>query len=397
MDSRVIFGGVVGAPIGTMVTTPGVITDPDWIALDGQVRNKSAYPDLDTSKMLTFDGNSLVAGPTLAASSGGYKVFHVTDSTWYAYSISPGSTQCYRSTDNGATWTSGTLPVAPASLYWTISYANGLFFLTKTDATPTSTYYTSTDGLSWTTRTLPVTAGGHVQNYGGVAYIAGRFVLLPAWSNVSLNAAISFYSTDGITGWTQSTIASNSSGGASAATTGLLYNVQFGKADVSRRLGLQLSTSNLSGSAQFITLDGISWQPVSRLSVSMTVDTSISSGANIGLTASDDYSSSTTFIYVGNSARGGHRTNAGLGGFPMRGTNITVHGGFSEDHGLSRNSPALSWYSASTDFSGSRLLNISTSGAVTWIDVNTTKFRAIAPLCPAELPLIGQTIYIKAR
>jgi hypothetical protein len=59
-----------------------------------------------------------------------------------------GSTTGATSTNNGATWTSRTLPANVT----TLTYASGKFALFTNNS---ATYYTSTDGVTWTSATLP--------------------------------------------------------------------------------------------------------------------------------------------------------------------------------------------------------------------------------------------------
>lgn len=384
-----LYGGGGSAPIGTVVASVGAITDPDWLPLTGGVYNRADYPDLDVSKLLTFDGNSVVTGPTLT--SGSWKVFHVTGTTWYAHQYAGSATACARSTDNGATWSSGTLPQAPGA-YWPVSYANGMFFQTRSDATSNNTYYTSTDGLAWTLRsTLPV-INGYYQNYGGVLYIGGRYVMLPAYNHGAGGGLFSLWSVDGVA-WTAVNI---SSGSGTASNSGQYYATTFGRVDVPPALGLQAYLSNVSAPGQYTSADGLTWRAIQRLTAASGQDSTLDTVASVGLTASGGLAGGMGAVCIGNHVRSWRKTNA-LGGFPMRGTNIALSGNVSEDHGVSAVRTLAGWFQQNTDLSSSRLLSVSSSGVVAWLDVNATKFRAVPPLQDAELPLMGQTLYMKAR
>lgn len=385
-----LYGSGAGAPIGAIITgniSPG----GDWLPLDGAVYNRADYPELDVSKMLTFDGNALITGVTLP--SGSYKVFHMTGDNWYAYNTT--GTQCHRSSDNGLTWSTGTLPQNPGSAYYCLSYSNGLFFLMHSATSQSANYYTSSDGLSWTSRsTLPV-LNGYYQSYGTVCYISGRYVALPTYTPAAAGAAHSIYSPDGIS-WSLSNIGLSSSG--SSLSHSGMYSSTGGRVDVSSRQGILHGVAgSTSTPGQVASFDGLNWLQTPHINSAGSL-LSATTQTYVDLTSTDDYAfTGGSQIRLGGYSRAVRNVNT-LGLFkPGRATNIAIGQGFSEDFGCNRHGLLSGIVPDRVDFSGSRLVSISTSGVVNYMNISSTKFRAVRPIQDTELPLVGQNLYIKAR
>jgi hypothetical protein len=91
------------------------------------------------------------------------------------------------STDNGATWQTGTWPVDPGSFSTPCIAYNGTTYI----AVSREYVYKSTDALTWTYQAAPTTGEAYVK----VKYGNGRFV--------AQMGNYSYYSTDGGTTWTQ--------------------------------------------------------------------------------------------------------------------------------------------------------------------------------------------------
>jgi hypothetical protein len=98
------------------------------------------------------------------------------------------------STNGGVTWVSRTMP---NSLYYAVTYANGLFVAIG----GTNNCATSPDGITWTARTIPTTGG----LWQAIIYARGTFIALS-----SGGSAVAATSPDGIT-WTQQAMPLSSS------------------------------------------------------------------------------------------------------------------------------------------------------------------------------------------
>lgn len=388
-------GGGSGAPIGAIAAAAGPINDQQWLPLDNGLYLKADYPNLDVSKMLTFDGQSLVTGPTIAART--YRVNHVTGTTWYAYSTT--DNVCARSTDNGATWTAGTLPgggfPGASGGHWSVSYANGLFFFHHAGTSWTNTYYTSADGLTWTARSLPTSWGSGGNSIGSIGYINGRYVAAPAYSGTPYITCL--YSVDGIT-WTVGS--SLYTGTAPLQTT--LANGGVWTLPSSKGTGLHCGSLMYSGGIytyggpSFWTTDGVNF--VTRYHKNPG-DTSAYYTSPGVLAAEDAFGnlSDAASVFPTNSNAVPYSNYKSVAGVPLAKTNIHSNGStsVSEDHGLTlHRSDIINGVSA---FSGLRLLSINSSGVVSWADVSATKFRA------ARIPSLNtgdfknSNLYIKAR
>jgi len=392
-------GGGGGAPIGTIVT--GNINDPKWLKLDNTVYNRSAYPNLDVSKMLTFDGQSVgTSGQTLVnTGADGYRVIWIEGTTWYAQRLTLGSTQAYKSTDNGATWTSVTLPSAANYNY--VYYAGGLYFFVNSHTGNANQYWTSTDGISWTARTFP-SIGGYGYGVGAVAFIGGLYVALVSYTQNIYYPAM--YSANGISGWTA--VALNQSNTTNAACLSNLYQ-SYAKRATTIGGRVYIALSQFAGSPTFnmwSTADGVNWTitPSSGLLSPFTTTTAGGPNGWGGYDAFGNWvQSGQTWV---NLASGGTRMMRNIGvplfsGGPSGGSNLWTFNWdeISEDHGVTGSRIRLTGANlagANTDFSGSRLLSISAGGTVTWIDVSTSKFRA-APLPASQTEAPSGTQYIK--
>jgi uncharacterized cupredoxin-like copper-binding protein len=97
--------------------------------------------------------------------------------------------------DNGATWSTFSIPVAGG--WGEVVYGNGVY-LTLYTASNSSTYMTSTNGINWTQRSLPAFVA-----VGGYLWDGNQFV--------ALFSDRAYTSPDGIT-WTQRTVSSSASG-----------------------------------------------------------------------------------------------------------------------------------------------------------------------------------------
>lgn len=152
----------LGAKVGDLVQAVAA-PNPSWKLADGATLLRSAYPEL-------FD-----------------KIGTLPNS----YTIVP--------PDN-----SGQLPTGAAYVYTNGIYANGIYVLvaggrvsvsnTAAGGGVTNKIYTSTDGFYWTERTLPESRA-----WAGVAYGAGKFVLMSTYSTSGNWLTKVATSTDGIT------------------------------------------------------------------------------------------------------------------------------------------------------------------------------------------------------
>lgn len=388
-----LYGSGAGAPIGTVVASVGAITDPDWVRLDNGIYLKADYPDLDTSKLLTFEGQSLVTGPTITART--YRVNHISGTIWYAHSTT--DNVCARSTDNGATWSTGTLPGSgfpgASGGYWHVSYVNGLFFYHHSGTSYTTSYYTSTDGLSWTLRSLPT--WGSSSSIGGIGYINGRYVAAPGFSATSNLTCL--YSADGIT-WT---VGASMYSGSGTVQTNLPYGSGGWTLPISKATGLHCGSLMYSGGTytnggpSFWTVDGVNF--VSRYHKNPG-DTSTYYIAPSISAAEDAFGnlSDGTYVFPTNSHIVPFSGYKAMAGFPLAKSNLHSSGAaLSEDHGLSIHRTDV--FNGTSAFSGSRLLSVNTSGVVSWADISATKFRAArAPGLNAG-DFRNSNLYIKAR
>lgn len=376
-----LYGSGAGAPIGSILASTGVINDPDWIRLDNSVYLRADYPDLDVTNKLTFHGSSLVTGPTVGAQN--WNVIHITGSTWYAHSMDA-NTNARKSTDNGATWTSCTIPAN--GLSWHVQYVNGLYFCTYYASGTTATYYTSTDGITWTTLTWP--RSDHC--FAGIGYIDGRYVAVATYSSGAPTRSL--WSTDAIN-WTQVTAFSTGANGQTYFGGKLFKRMTY-----CRKLGLVFST--LSYGPYFLhTRDGLSW----GLSASHTPWQGTSMGA---IYVSDTFAAEDTdgnlltgpFQIHGTDQFSSARYENAIDFAPFARTNINAGGpSLSEDFGATFHRAITGMPGRNqVDFSGSRLLSIDASGVVRWIDVDTTRFRAVPPRQFIG-PKNPTNLYIKAR
>jgi hypothetical protein len=92
-------------------------------------------------------------------------------------------------------------------------------------------------------------------------------------------------------------------------------------------------------------------------------------------------------------------THPSLGTSPLPRSNIVINGtSISETHGISLDrSISITGSSSSCDFSGTRLLDISSNGQVKWIDVSNTYFRVPLVMQQAAFAKQINPVYMKAR
>ena len=128
-----------------------------------------------------------------------------------------GLTAYQTSADNGATWTTRTLPIAEN--WTTIHYANGVWLATGTG---TNRYIWSTDGINWTDRTFPNSRDWYNFAHNGTVWIAVAY---------DTNQAAT--SPDGIT-WTNRTLPTGTTWYSVAASPGVFVLPDYGSARVAR-------------------------------------------------------------------------------------------------------------------------------------------------------------------
>lgn len=221
MQASTIFGGT---PVGS-IASGQFAADPAWLPCDGTDYLAASYPLLDTSGLLTYGSNAWTARTlpvsqawSAAVTGGGVTV---------AVSSTTGTTAA-RSTDNGATWASVTIPsgsysavdwngslfvavgtnvcaTSPDGSTWTartiaagnwcaIKWGGGLWVVLTSSAT--TSYTTSTDAITWTTRTLP-----YGYQWSALSYINAQFWAIPYYAGANDSVGVYFVSDDGITNW----------------------------------------------------------------------------------------------------------------------------------------------------------------------------------------------------
>ena len=373
-----LYGGGSGAPIGTIIS--GNITDSSWLKLDNAVHNRASYPNLNVSKMLTFDGQSVVTGSTISPAT--YRVIWISGTTWYAQATS--GTLAYKSTDNGATWTTISLPAGASTNYF-VYFAGSLYFLLRNQWSGSNTYYTSTDGISWSARTMPSINGGYPEA-GLISYISGRYIFTPTYASAAMNYWPALYSVDGIN-WTAISLTSI----ASASSASLYGGYPKGSPTISGRI--TLSISQLNGTTDlrvYHTADGLNWSMFYASGLNGYAYSGYQTPGPTGDGGYDAYGNwvDTTGYVWSNCTSGGNSPKRRRPGVPIYsadaagGCNLWswVGGEISEDHGISSFGTRLPGFNyVNSDFSGTRLLVINVSGVVSWIDVSPTKFRAVTP------------------
>ena len=143
----------------------------------------------------------------------------------------------YYSTDEGATWTQGALPIS--GTWESVCYGKDKFVAIIYNS---NIFAYSIDGITWTKGTMPST-----QQWHSVCYGKDKFVAVSGSNPTSKVAA---YSSDGIT-WTEGTLPSY----------GQWFSVCYGK---DKFVAL---TSSFSGSDSYAySLDGITWTEGTMLS-----------------------------------------------------------------------------------------------------------------------------------
>jgi len=169
---------------------------------------------------------------------GGDKYICISNSTAAAWS------------NDGATWTSFSLPATPGNWYGSLAYGNGIWVLMPIYGTNSQTYYTSVNGTTWTTRTFGRVLNDGASNGGwAVNFLNGRFVCVsssPSTSYTNPDVFGSQWSVDGIN-WMR---VRNPMSRFSAATTW-----QWRASDN----GAIMLFSNDNGPSGMFTVDGVNW------------------------------------------------------------------------------------------------------------------------------------------
>lgn len=383
--STLFGGGGGGGAIGSYVT--GNITgNSDYLLLDGSVKLKADYPMLDTSTMASFEGSTLITGPVLGSVSS-YSVIWCGNTTWYAIPYTLSTSTAYKSIDNGSSWSTCTLPGAGNT--GVVNFVNNTFFylpnVASTGTTPT--IYTSTDGNTWTARNI-----NYSNPAGAVGYINNRYVIMPAYA--SGNVFYLMWSTDLIT-WTQSSAINL---GTIASTS--YYGSKLHKRAVqSKRTGIVISAA--SAGTNIYTLDGLTLSSTG-LTYNSIVGTPVSYVNTDATETLDGNLRNSQFLSTGVASI---TSTTVLELHPLMTlptlprSNIAINGtNISETHGISLDrSISITGYSSSCDFSGTRLLDISSSGQVKWIDVSTTYFRVPLVMQQAVFAKQINPVYMKAR
>lgn len=193
------------------------------------------------------------------------------NNTWVYMIWNGGTTQTtfYYSTDNGSTWSSGTLPSAATFSNNSVIYGGGYFVAIGGNST---TGYYSTNGTSWTSFALPSATGG-VNN---VLYGNGTFV----WSG-SGTQTIGYMSTSSM-GTVSTSLAPNSG----YYRLGTYYNGYFMMYDI-------VSSNFISSSG---TLSSTGWQTTTSITSPGTYSIISSPTAMVG-------SSSNTTLQINTSYR----------------------------------------------------------------------------------------------
>jgi hypothetical protein len=383
--STLFGGGGGGGAIGSYVA--GNITgNSDYLLLDGSVKLKADYPMLDTSTMASFEGSTLTTGPVLGSTSP-YSVIWCGNTTWYAIPYTAGTSTAYKSTDNGNTWNTCALPGAGNT--GVVNFVNNTFFYLPNvgSTTQTSTIYTSTDGNTWTARNI-----NYNNTAGAVGYINGRYVIMPTYNQSGVFYAM--WSTD-LSTWT------HSNGYTPGATASTYYyaSTNHKRAVQSKRSGIVIGVGGVG--TNIYTLDGLTLAShlLAFNNISNTPGVIINTAATETLEGNLRMASYLVTGLGGVTPTTYLDTHPSLGTSPLPRSNIVINGtSISETHGISLDrSISITGSSSSCDFSGTRLLDISSNGQVKWIDVSNTYFRVPLVMQQAAFAKQINPVYMKAR
>jgi hypothetical protein len=135
------------------------------------------------------------------------------------------------STNDGTSWTTGTLPTLTTVAWDDVTYGNGVFVGAAVKGTDSNALVTSPDGVTWTARAVPT-----VTNSSGwyVYFANGLFFLFMQFDSGSVYRGNCFKSTDGVT-WTAVTMPGGFSGGAQVVYgNGVYLAMGIGSATVAK-------------------------------------------------------------------------------------------------------------------------------------------------------------------
>lgn len=202
----------------TSISTSGTATGGKFVAISS-----------GTSSAVSADGTSWSSGGNLTALSFNSIAAGVISGTTYYVAVSSNSANATYSIDDGASWTSSSMPTAST---WTVSYGNSRFVAVGSTINACAI---STNGTTWSFGgTLPVTTA---TLWTGIAY--GRGV----WVAVG-NTTDAAYSTNNGTTWTAATLPSSGT-----------WSVTYGN-------GRFVAVRSGSSAAAY-SLDGITWTAAS--------------------------------------------------------------------------------------------------------------------------------------
>ena len=250
----------------TGISTSGTALGGDFVA----VATGTNLTAISANGTTWIAGGSLPASTTWTSVAGG-----VISGTTYFVAIASGGTQAASSVDDGATWTSRTLPATatwsnvaygnsrfiavasggtvnaistngttwtsggalPATATWTsVAFGEGVWVAVASGGTAAAS--SANNGTSWTARTLPSSG-----NWSSVAFGNNRFVA------VASGGTAAAYSLDGIT-WTASTLPATSNWSHVAYGQGLFFAVSTsGTQAATSPDGVVWTTRTMSASA----------------------------------------------------------------------------------------------------------------------------------------------------
>ncbi len=178
--------------------------------------------------------------------------------------IYSGLTTYQTSADNGATWTTRTLPIAEN--WTTIHYANGVWLAT---GTVTNRFIRSTDGINWTQGTFPNSRDWYNFAYNGTVWIAVAYGTNQAatspdgntWTNRTLPTGTTWYTVAASPGvfvlpdYSSARVARSTDNGVTWSAFALPLSSAWNECVFANNQFVAISSSKLiTGSA-----DGLSW------------------------------------------------------------------------------------------------------------------------------------------
>jgi len=170
-------------PIGSIIEATKPPND-NWLRMEGQLLNRTTYATLlsvlETDNPNAWEQQEIIRPLDAAFDSSGLEEMADDGSRWVAV----GWEGDFAYSDDGVTWTSGTLPDTSKD-YFSIAY-NGSVWCTV--GVNTTSAATSNNGSSWTARTLP-----GIYDWQGICWDGTYFIL------AADDTTQCYRSTDGIT------------------------------------------------------------------------------------------------------------------------------------------------------------------------------------------------------